>query len=74
VITHPPTSTPARNLGFFTVGATKDDVLNLQGQPTWFSDYQWNYGTSTVSFANGKVTNWSSGSTPLKARLVTRQP
>jgi hypothetical protein len=58
------------SLDFFTVGSTKDDVLNLQGQPNSFGETQWNYGSSAVYFSQGKVISWTKGSMPLKARLV----
>ena len=48
----------ARARGYFTVGSSKDEVLAVQGTPTNFSEYQWSYGLSHVSFQNGRVTSW----------------
>ena len=51
-------ATMARVRGYFTVGSTKDEVLGVQGTPTSFSDAQWTYGLSHVSFQNGRVVSW----------------
>ncbi len=58
--------------GYFTVGATKDEVLQLQGQPSWFTDDEWTFGSySKVYFRNDRVLRWSSGDVELRARLVS---
>jgi uncharacterized cupin superfamily protein len=63
-------TTTVENRGFFTVGSSKDEVLAVQGTPDEFTDtvFKYNYGTE-VYFKNGRVTSWTVGSTPLKARL-----
>jgi len=48
----------AKVKGFFTAGSTKDEVLAVQGTPTSFSEFQWAYGLSHVSFQGGRVTSW----------------
>ena len=44
-------------------------MVAIQGQPTSFSEYFLDYGTSQVEFRDGRVSRWSQGSVPLKARL-----
>jgi DnaJ domain len=58
---------------YFTVGATKDEVLAIQGTPTTFTDRVWEYGLSRVYFRNGRVTRWEMWPrSPLKAQLEPR--
>ena len=45
--------------GTFTVGSTKGEVVAIQGQPSSFTDTQFNYGSSRVYFWNGRVTRWT---------------
>ena len=60
-----------RSASYFTVGSTKDEVLAAQGTPTSFSETQWTYGLSHVSFRNGRVTNWNvSPVNSLRVRMV----
>ncbi|MBI4535581.1 MAG: hypothetical protein HY708_04830, partial [Ignavibacteriae bacterium] len=55
---------------FFMIGSTKDDVLNVQGTPTQFTDDVWRYGSSMVYFEGGHVANcYNSPANPIKARL-----
>jgi curved DNA-binding protein CbpA len=44
--------------GFFTLGSSKDEVLTLEGQPSWFSDDEWHYGDAVVSFSPNGVRGW----------------
>lgn len=48
-------STPAAAKGYFTVGASSDDVLSVQGTPTSVQGNVWRYESSTVLFREGKV-------------------
>jgi hypothetical protein len=59
--------------GYFTAGSTKDEVLAAQGTPTELNESSWKYGSSTVYFRDGKVSNWNiwPGS-PLNARMPRR--
>ena len=50
-------SPPAAARGYFTVGASTDDVLALQGTPTSVQGNLWRYESSTVLFRDGKVLN-----------------
>ena len=50
-------SPPAAARGYFTVGASADDVLALQGTPTSVQGNIWRYESSTVLFRQGKVLN-----------------
>jgi len=61
--------------GSFTVGSTKDEVIAVQGTPTKFNDYVWEYGYSSVIFENGRVTSWkvSPAGEHLKARIKNAQ-
>jgi outer membrane protein assembly factor BamE (lipoprotein component of BamABCDE complex) len=48
---------------FFTIGSSKDDVLNIQGTPSSISEYgntsNWYYGSSRIEFINNKVKEFS---------------
>ncbi|MEI9943783.1 MAG: J domain-containing protein [Chitinophagaceae bacterium] len=63
------------NTEFFTVGSSKDEVLQAQGNPTGINKYEamdeevWSYGFSTVTFKNGRVSEYSNTSRNLKVRL-----
>src|SRR6185369_8003711 len=68
-------SGPPPSLDYFTVGSTKDDVLQIQGEPRWFTDGEWSYGGySSVYFEGDRVARWSTGSVTLRARLVPSGP
>jgi hypothetical protein len=55
--------------GRFTMGSTKEDVLRIQGIPSYLSEDVWKYGNSEIYFKNNRVTGWHSATTdPLKAR------
>ena len=79
-----PTSTPrsvpsgsvGANLGYFTVGSTKDEVLAAQGSPDSFTDTRWEFGCcSWVRFVNDRVTTWNdTGLDDLNARLEPSGP
>ena len=59
------------NDAYFTVGATKDEVVAVQGTPNSFTGNKFEYGYSTVHFRNGRVTSWyNSNANPLKAKMV----
>ena len=59
------------NKTHFTVGATKGEVIAIQGTPDSFTDTAFNYGFSTVHFRNGRVTSWyNSTLDPLKVKLA----
>ncbi len=61
-----------RSSSFFTVGSTKDEVLAVQGTPTSFSEFQWAYGLSHVSFQGGRVTSWYVS--PVNSLCVRKAP
>ena len=68
-------SAPVQSKGYFTVGSTKDEVLEVQGTPTKFTDTSLTYGLSNVSFANGRVSSWNIyASSPVKAQLLPSAP
>jgi hypothetical protein len=51
-------STPslsALQKGFFTVGSTADDVLNIQGTPTSIQGHYWFYQLSSILFRDKRV-------------------
>ncbi len=57
--------------GYFTVGSTKEDVLQAQGTPKTMNENRWAYGLSSVEFQNGRVVTWNvSLLNPLKAVLL----
>jgi hypothetical protein len=65
---------PAKAIGSFTIGSSKDDVVAVQGLPDRFTAAQFQYGTSTVNFTDDKVSGWQAGSPPLKARRPDAAP
>ena len=54
-----PTSHVDTSRGYFTSGSSKDEVIAIQGTPTsiWQDTYQW--GKSSVTFLDDKVSSWS---------------
>jgi curved DNA-binding protein CbpA len=66
--THPQSSV-SRN--YFTIGSSKEEVLAIQGTPDRFTDNSFHYGTSDVSFRNGRVESWYNGYPRLKVRMLT---
>lgn len=59
--------------GYFALGASKDEVLVVQGPPTQQSEDVWMYGRSVVRFSRGVVVDWeSSEANPLKARVIVK--
>ena len=62
---------PDVSSGYFTIGSTKADVLRVQGSPTRYNEYQWNYNLSRVEFRNDRVVSWTElyGS-PLKVKMI----
>ena len=52
-----PTS-PPQNKDYFTVGASKDEVLAVQGTPDSLTDNTFNYGYSAVYFKDDRVVSW----------------
>jgi len=54
---------------YFTVGSRKDEVVAVQGAPDSFTDRLFQYGSSLVSFRDGRVVSWRSDHPPLRARL-----
>ena len=70
------TSTKSQNsVDYFTVGSSKDEVLQAQGNPTGINKYEamgeevWRYDFSTVTFKNGRVSEYSNTSRNLRVRL-----
>jgi hypothetical protein len=53
----------------FSVGSTKEAVLEVQGMPTDFNEHVWWYGSSRIFFKDDKVTGWEIGSdSPLRVK------
>ena len=50
----------------FGVGSTKDEVLAVEGTPSWFSQDRFEYGSSVVIFRGGRVVAWKMGSVELR--------
>jgi len=60
---------------FFSYGATKEDVLAIQGKPSRKQGEVWYYGQSRVYFKDGVVVNWEIDlSDPLRIRLERKTP
>lgn len=52
------------NQEFYTLGSSKEEVKRIQGSPTRISNYEtigeiWGYGSSTITFKNGRVYEYS---------------
>jgi hypothetical protein len=68
-------SNSGKSEGYFTIGSSTDDVLNVQGAPSGINKCEmmdkevWSYGFSTVSFKSGKVTEYQNTSSNLKVRM-----
>jgi len=60
--------------GSFSIGSNKQDVLNIQGNPTSTMKLEalnkeiWSYGNSRVTFSNGKVSEYSDFDNNLKVQ------
>ena len=58
-----------------TIGSTQDDVLTIQGMPTWATDRMWEYSGSRLYFNAGRVTGWEIWpASPLKVQLLPAIP
>ena len=62
---------PGQPTGYFTVGSTKDEVIAVQGTPDSFTDTEFRYGSSSVTFKNGRVSEWDNGYPKLKVTMKT---
>ena len=72
---------------FFTLGATEDEVIVIQGKPDYIcrrksmifgETYTFVYGdidgdNGSVRFENGRVIGWNMKTIPLKVKLVTKK-
>jgi outer membrane protein assembly factor BamE (lipoprotein component of BamABCDE complex) len=58
---------------FFTIGSSKDEVLNIQGTPSSISEYgntsNWYYGSSRIEFSKNMVKEYSNSSNNLKIKI-----
>ena len=52
-----------------SLGASKSEVIKVLGEPDSLSSNTWWYGSSRISFRNGKVDSYSQGSVDLKIKL-----
>lgn len=69
-----PDRKPSAPQKFFTLGSSKDEVLAVEGAPYQTSDNRWNYGSSYVEFAKGRVTGWlNSALDPLQVKMQSRK-
>ncbi|HUH61360.1 MAG TPA: J domain-containing protein [Terracidiphilus sp.] len=57
---------------YFGVGATKNDVLAIQGTPTSFTEDEFGYGASEVYFQNNRVVRWKDDPSSVPLRVVSR--
>jgi len=57
---------------YFTLGSTKDRVLQVQGTPDSIIGNTWRYGFSSVIFSDDKVIGWSNISGNLKIEMKSR--
>jgi len=59
---------------YFTFGSSREEVAAVMGTPDNVSDYSfsnmqvWRYGSSSITFRNGGVTEWSNYGRNLKVR------
>lgn len=54
---------------YFNIGSTQEEVLNAQGTPASVLGEVWRYGTSSVTFKNGKVIGYNNSDLNLKIKL-----
>jgi hypothetical protein len=60
---------------WFTIGATHDEVLRVQGEPDETQELRWRYGKSWLFFSGGRVTGWDvARKSPLRVRLMPEYP
>jgi hypothetical protein len=62
------------NTGYFTIGSTEEEVLDVMGDPTSLHDISsetkvYYYGGSRIEFRNGRVQSYSNGDNNLKVRV-----
>jgi hypothetical protein len=57
-------------LTYFKVGSTKNEVLVVQGTPSYFSANTFGYGGSMVYFENGRVVSWKNDSSTVPLRVT----
>ena len=62
------TQSPAKQRGYFTVGSTMQDVLDVMGTPTSVSYNTYSYRYSTVTFSEGCVQRYHNTSNNLLIR------
>lgn len=72
-IYHKPSATNNNNT-YFTIGSTEDDVIQIMGDPTSVRRFEYVheklffYGSSIVTFKNGKVTEYSNNENNLRVK------
>jgi hypothetical protein len=59
----------SNNVGYFTFGSTKDEVLAIQGQPTGVYESFWLFGSSVVHFEGNRVLRWEDFQANLKVKI-----
>jgi outer membrane protein assembly factor BamE (lipoprotein component of BamABCDE complex) len=59
---------------FFSPGATRDEVLRVQGTPTRVEGNHWFYGFSEVHFVDGRVASFDNYFGNLKIRMLPASP
>lgn len=59
---------------FFRPGSTKDEVLAVQGAPDRTEGSVWHYGKDSVTFADGRVLNYSNEQRRLRVRVLPDRP
>jgi serine/threonine protein kinase len=58
---------------YFVIGSSKDEVLAIQRTPDRFTDTSFNYGLSSVYFADGRVISWeNSAFKELKVSMLAK--
>ena len=56
---------------WYTIGATQDEVLRVQGKPDETQELRWRYRKSWLFFSGGRVTGWDvARKSPLRVRLL----
>ncbi len=70
----PSTSVNVAKDSAFGLGATKDDVLAIQGTPSRMAGDRWHYGLDTVLFSRGRLFGFSNAARGLRIRFVPLKP
>jgi hypothetical protein len=65
-------SSAQRQIDYFTLGSTQEEVLAVQGTPSGIIGSTWHCAYSSIDFVNGKVKGYSNISRNLRVKLLPK--